>query len=289
MPQRSLAAPPARPPHDGPVTALQLADRILAEAMKDGGAMLAADRIVAGDPTTAVTGIATVAMASIDALRAAVAKRCNLIVSYDPIFWSDDDRFDHLEGNRLFAIKRDFIRAHGLVVLDLHDRWQGGIDIGMARLLGWERYRQSAGHPFYELPHTTLLALATAIRTTLDDRTLRVVGDPALPVARVAASWGNARQLPTITLLNGAADVVLCCYSHEWEAVEYAQDMIATGAKKGMLRLGEAKSVDGGMRYCATWLRTIVHEVPVEHLLALEPNCCLPWHGATGQTREQPT
>jgi len=269
MPQRSLAAPPARPPHDGPVTALQLADRILAEAIKDGGAMLAADRIVAGDPTTAVTGIATVAMASIDALRAAVAKRCNLIVSYDPIFWSDDDRLDHLKGNRLFAIKRDFIRAHGLVVLDLHDRWQGGIDTGMARLLGRERYRRSAGHPCYELPHTTLLALATAIRTTLDDRTLRVVGDPAL--------------------LNGAADVVLCGYSHEWEAVEYAQDMIATGAKKGMLLLGEAKSVDGGIRYCATWLSTIVHEVPVEHVPALEPYWCLPWHGATGQTRERPT
>lgn len=233
--------------------------------------MSVTDRIVAGDPGTVVTGIATVAMASIDALRVAVAKGRNFVVSYDPTFWSDSDQLDQLQGNRLFAIKRDFIRAHGLVVLDMHDRWQNGIDTGMARTLGWEGYRTTPDQPLYKLPRTSLLGLARSLQATLDDRTLRVVGDPALPVTRVAASWGNARQLPTIALLNGPADVVISGYSHEWEAVEYAQDMIATGAKKGLILLGEAKSVDGGMAYCAEWLRTIAGKLPVEHLPAAEP------------------
>lgn len=266
-PAFATAAPPPREP----VTALQLADRILAAAATDGGAMSAADRIVAGDPTTRVTGIAAVAMASVDALRAAAAKGCNLVVSYDPIFWSDADQLDHVAVNRLFAAKRDLIRAHSLVVLDLHDRWRAGIDADMARMLGWEAYRQVPGQPLYALPRTTLLALTRSLHAMLEDRTIRVVGDPALPVGRVAASWGNARQLPTIALLNGPADVVVCGYSHEWEAVEYAQDMVATGAKKGLILLGEAKSVDGGMRYCADWIRTIISEVPVEHLPAIEP------------------
>lgn len=257
-------------PH-GQATAQALADRILAAAAKDGTAVSATDRIVAGDPTTAVTGIATVAMASIDLLRTAVAKGCNLIVSYDPTFWSDGDQPDHMAGNRLLAAKREYIRANGLVVLDLHDRWQNGIDIGMARTLGWEAHRQTPGKPLYALPRTTLLALARSLHATLDDRTLRVVGDPGLPVEQVAASWGNARQLPTIALLNGPADVVVCGYSHEWEAVEYAQDMIATGAKKGLILLGEAKSVDGGMLYCADWIRTFVRELPVLHLPSAEP------------------
>lgn len=261
---------PAPPPRE-PVTALQLADRILAAAATDGAVMSAIDRIVAGDPTTVVTGIATVAMASIDALQVATTKGCNLIVSYDPTFWSEGDQLNHVAGNRLFAAKREFIRAHGLVVLDLHDRWQNGIDTGMARTLGWEAHRQTPSVALYALPQTTLLALAQSLHAVLDDRTLRVVGDPALPVTRVAASWGNARQLPTIALLNGRADVVVCGYSHEWEAVEYAQDMVASGAKKGLILLGEAKSVDGGMLYCADWIRTFIGEVPVAHLPSVEP------------------
>lgn len=261
---------PAPPPRE-PITALQLADRILAAAPTDGGVMSAIDRIVAGDPTTVVTGIATVTMASIDALRVATTTGCNLVVTYDPTFWSEGDQLNHVAGNRLFAAKREFIRAHGLVVLDLHDRWQNGIDTGMARTLGWETHRQTPGQPLYAVPRTTLLALAQSLHTTLDDRTLRVVGKPALPVARVAAIWGNARQLPTIALLNGPADVVVCGYSREWEAVEYAQDMVAIGAKKGLILLGEAKAIDGGMLYCADWIRTFVGEVPVTHLPSVEP------------------
>lgn len=252
------------------VTAQQLADRILAAVAKDG-TRSAADRIVAGDPQTAVKGVATVAMASVEALRGAIAKGCNLVVSYDPCFWADGDQREHVEGSRLFARKLDFIREKGLVVIDLHDGWTAGIDTGMAGLLGWETYRESAGQPLYRMPRMTLLELAKVLHARLDDRTIRIVGDPSLPVFRVASSWGNARQLPTIALLNGPADVVVCGYSHEWEAVEYAQDMISAGARKGMILLGEAKSVDGGMRYCAEWLRSIITKVPIVFVAAREP------------------
>jgi putative NIF3 family GTP cyclohydrolase 1 type 2 len=258
-------------PSSAPITAAHAAERILAAARGAGETPSAADRLVAGDPALPVTGIATVAMASVEALRAAAAKRRNLIVSYDPTFWADGDQLDRFQGNRLLAAKRDFIRTHGLAVLDLHDGWARGLDIGMAQMLGWETYRAAPGQPLYRLPGTSLRALAKTLQAKLGDRTMRIVGDPALPVAQVAASWGNARQLPTIKLLNGPADVVICGYSHEWEAVMYAQDMVSAGAKKGLILLGEAKSVDGGMRHCAEWLRTTVREVPVDHLPAIEP------------------
>jgi hypothetical protein len=99
----------------------------------------------------------------------------------------------------------------------------------------------------------------------------KAVGDPRLPVRHVAASWGNASQIPTIHLLNGAVDVAICGYTHEWEAVEYAQDMVATGAKKGLILLGEAKSIDGGMKYCAHWLKTFITEVPIDYLPIAAP------------------
>ncbi|WP_419814192.1 Nif3-like dinuclear metal center hexameric protein [Glacieibacterium sp.] len=260
---------PALPAHSGPLTALQLVDRILAKA--GPGSPSSTDRIVAGDPLTPVTGIATTAIATMDTLAAAAKQRCNLVVSYDPTFWATGDQLDRLEGDPLFLRKRDFIREHGLVVLNLHDRWSGGIADGMARQLGWEGYRDGPAGTRFTLPPTTLLALARQLRATLDDRTLRVVGDPALPVTRVAASWGNTTQLSGIALLNSPADVVVCGYAHEWETVEYAQDMVATGAKKGLILLGEIKSVEGGMRHCADWLRSVVTEVPVTFIAVAEP------------------
>lgn len=265
-----LPASPAGPP-----IALQLVDRILAKVGAPAR-IGTVDRIVAGDPAAPVTGIAVMAIASLAGLQAAAAMQRNFVVAYDGPFWSDPESFDHITGNPLLAAKRDFLRQHDMVVLRFRDHWRArtpdGISVGMARALGWEAHLASPGDPNrFTLPPTTLLGLARELRTKLDDRTLRVVGDPKLSVSRVAASWGNAAQLPTIALLNSDVDVVVCGYTREWEAVEYAQDMIATGARKGLILLGEGKSVEGGMRYCAEWLRTIVPEVPVDLIAETEP------------------
>ncbi|MBU3077365.1 Nif3-like dinuclear metal center hexameric protein [Sphingomonas quercus] len=259
----------------GPPTALEIVDRILA----DGGVAArprTIDRIVAGDPTTFVTGVATMAIASLDGLRAAAAAGRNLVVAYDGPFWSETDDLERMTRYPGFAAKRDFLRAKDMVVLHLRehlrDRVPDVISLGMARTLGWEdRRAPGCEADRFVLPPTTLLGLARELAGRLDDRTLRVVGDPQLAVSRVAASWGNAAQLPTIRLFNSEVDVVLCGYTREWEAVEYAQDMIATGLKKGLILLGHAKSVEGGMRACAEWLTTLVPEVPVEFLAQPEP------------------
>jgi len=92
------------------------------------------------------------------------------------------------------------------------------------------------------------------------------VGDPKLEVRKVGAMWGTANQIPAIKLLNSAVDVVITGYAREWEAVEYAQDMIATGQKKGLILLGEVASVDLGMKYCAEWISSFITEVPVEFI-----------------------
>jgi len=255
----------AMPLHTGPITALQFIQRILAKT----GAVnrpQSVDHVSAGDPTQAVTGIAVMAMASLAGIKAAAASGSNLVVTYDPAFWSGNDDLDRLEGDAQFAEKRDFLRAHNMVVFNLHDHWRDrmpdGIAIGMAQALGWEK--QAAADPnLFRLPPTSLLALARLLGEKLGDRTLRVVGDPKLDVTTVATAWGNAAQMPTIGLLNGPADVVICGYSHEWEAVEYCQDMIAAGSKRGMILLGQAASVQAGMKYCADWLGSFITEVPV--------------------------
>ena len=275
-PAADQASVVARPPlHTGPVTALQLTSRIR-EKLGVPATAAAADYVVAGDPTTAVTGIATTAIATLDCLKKAAAANLNLIVTLESTFWSDTDNLDRLEGDATFKAKRDFIREHKLVCFHLRSRWPAtgpnGIAAAMAGELGWNAFAANPeARVDFTLPATTLLDLARELGAELNDRTLRVVGDPALPVTRVAAKWGNASRLPAIRLLNGPADVVIVGYAHEWEAVEYTQDMISNGARKGLILLGEGKSQDAGMKGCAEWLKTFITEVPIGHVALAEP------------------
>jgi putative NIF3 family GTP cyclohydrolase 1 type 2 len=252
--------------------AQQLIQRIVAKTGAAGRTQTV-DHVSAGDPALAVTGIAVTAMASLDVLKAAAVAGRNLVITYDPGFWSTADDFARLEASDLFVQKRDFIHAHDLVVFNLHDHWRDrmpdGIAAGMAKTLGWEP--DAANANLFRRPPTTLVAMAHELSTKLNDRTLRVVGVPRLPVNTIATSFGDTARLPGIALLNGPADVVVCGYAHEWETVEYAQDLVTAGVKKGLILLGENASVGAGMQYCADWIKTLVPEVPVEFFAAPEP------------------
>lgn len=253
------------PRHDAPITALQAIQLVL-DHVGAGYRAATIDHVSAGDPLTAVTGIAVTPIASLAALHQAADGGHNLVITYDPAFWSTGDNLDGLEANALFRMKRDLIQAHHMVVFNLHDHWRDrvpdGLNEGMARALGWTMPKDRS---VFEIAPTTLLLLARSLAGRFGDPTIRVVGDPALAVSRVAMALGNAAQLPTIALLNGPADVVLAGYCREWEAVEYVQDMIASGARKAMILLGETVSAAPGMQACAEWLKTIT-DLPVVYV-----------------------
>lgn len=254
------------------LTALQLIQRVVA---KTGAADRphSVDHVSAGDPTQAVNGIAVMSQATLEGLQKAAAAGANLVFTYDPAFWESGDNLNRLETDALFLEKRDFIRAHNLVVFNLqdhlHDSMPDRIAAGMAKALDWQA--DSGNANLFKRPVTTLLALAQELAGKLDDKTLRVVGDPGLPVSSIATSFGNTPQMPGIRLLNSPIDVLVCGYAHEWEVVEYCQDMIAAGLKKGMVLLGENASVNAGMKYVADWIATVVPEAPTSFVPLPEP------------------
>ena len=78
--------------------------------------------------------------------------------------------------------------------------------------------------------------------------------------------------MPGIPYLNQSnVDLLIVGETHEWELVEYVQDMRAAGLKKALIVLGHVVSEQAGMKYCAEWLREFVSEVPVEFIPAPEP------------------
>lgn len=271
------AAPAAGrgPAHTGPVPAMEF----LARMQQRSGVPMrpqTLDRVVAGDVTADVTGIACMALATFDGLKAAAAANRNLVIVLEDTWWSDNDDVQRLEGNSTYKAKRDFIRAHNMVVArfgdHIADMKPNPVAMGMAEQLGWQNYAADKANPVrFNIPPTTLQALSQSLSRSLGARTLRAVGDPRLPVSRVGVIWGNAAQMPGIRLLNSDIDVALVGYTHEWEMVMYCQDQVAVGMKKGLVSIGQAAGEQAGMKYFAGWLETVIDEVPVDYIALSEP------------------
>ena len=96
-------------------------------------------------------------------------------------------------------------------------------------------------------------------------RNLCVVGDPALAVKRLAVSWGYCSAFPGIPVLNGDCDVLVIGEAQDWDLIAYAQDMVASGRKKGLVVLGHVLSEQWGMKYCAEWLRSEALWIRADH------------------------
>jgi putative NIF3 family GTP cyclohydrolase 1 type 2 len=234
------------------------------------------DKIVAGTAETPVKGIATTMMATTDVIERASAAGKNLVITHEPTFWLHQDTVDGLTDNPTYLFKSDFIRKNGMVIFRFHDHWHAhkpdGIATGMARELGWEKYQDPANIRRFMMPELPLSKLVEDMRTKLNIRTMRVVGDPNLRVKNVAASWGAGSREGVIALMvRPDVDAVVIGEGREWEVVEYAQDAISAGQKKALIVMGHVVSEQSGMKYCAEWLKGFITEVPIDFVPSPEP------------------
>jgi putative NIF3 family GTP cyclohydrolase 1 type 2 len=162
------------------------------------------------------------------------------------------------------------------VVWRFHDHWHerrpDGILTGMVEALGWGKYRSPGDPRLFVVPETTLDRFAGAIKERLGIRTLRVVGDPAMRLSKVALNPGYCPIAVGGRMLGrDDVEVLVMGESPEWETVEYADDAVAQGRRKALIILGHIPSEQAGMDECARWLKTFVTEVPVEFVPASEP------------------
>lgn len=229
------------------------------------------DTFKAGNPETPVRGIATTGMATFDVLRRAAAGGRNFVVTHEPTFYNDKDVTVGMETDPTYVAKQRFIAANDLIIWRFHDHAHAmrpdPVVAGSARTLGWTQYASPTDPRLYVIPTTTLRALATDVARRLNDRALRVVGDPDMKVSRIALGPGYG--IPPLT-----ADIDVAVGGEIGEAggnAEYALDASAAGQPKGMIVLGHLMSEDHGMQEVAEWLRTFVSEVPIEFIPAGEP------------------
>jgi putative NIF3 family GTP cyclohydrolase 1 type 2 len=266
------------------VTAQEIADRI----RKAAGVEWKADTVdgfKAGDPSTAVTGVVTTALATIDVLRQAVKGGANLIVTAGPTFYSRADSANPPAArgrasatappDPVFAAKQDLIAANRLVVWRFSDHWRRRVPdpfaLGLIRALGWEQYRTGTDATRVTLPPVALDALAATVKAKLGSRGgLRIVGTPRTRVRTIGVLAGTVPIQTTMAVLP-EVDAIVAGEIREWESSEYARDVVHAGQGKALLLVGRTLSEEGGMRLCADWLKAIVPETPVRSVGVGDP------------------
>ena len=235
------------------------------------------DTFKAGNPDTRVSGIAVTMMATMDVLERASAQGLNFVITHEPTFYAHlDDPAGIPEDDPVWAEKRAFIEKHGMVVWRFHDHWHmrnpDGIEAGMVKTLGWEKYQTSASQYLFVMPETTVKQLAEEVGKRLDSPVVRVVGEPNSKVTRVALSPGAAgAEAEMHALERESVEVLLVGETREWETVEYVADAVTQGRKKALIVIGHIPSEQAGMEECARWLKGFVKDVPVEFVAAKQP------------------
>ena len=237
------------------------------------------DTCKAGDPDTKVTGIAVTMMATLDVLQRAAAAGDNFVITHEPTFYNHLDKPDDLpekDADPVLAEKRAFIEKHHLVIWRFHDHWHrrtpDGIEAGMVRKLGWEKFQDPKNQYLFTLPETTVGQLAEFLQKTLDLHAMRVVGDRNMKVTRVALSPGAAGfGRETLALEMPDVQLLITGESREWETVEYVADAGAEGRHKALIMLSHVPSEQAGMEECTRWLKTFLPGVPIDFVPTKDP------------------
>ncbi len=235
------------------------------------------DTIKSGDPETPVTGIATTMFATFDVLKRAAAQGKNLVIAHEPTFYSHLDGKEALQqaNDPVWAEKEKFIRDHKMVVFRFHDHWHArrpdGVNEGVTKALGWQKFQNASMPSLYTAPETTVEALAASIRDRLKIRTLRVVGDPKMKATKFALLPGAGGTASHQRMLRrDDVEVLLIGEVPEWETILYVADASAQGRRKALIVMGHTPSEQPGMENCAEWLKGFLPDVPVSYIPADE-------------------
>jgi putative NIF3 family GTP cyclohydrolase 1 type 2 len=269
-----------------PLTAEAVVRRIQTELGGDWPAT-GPDGFKAGESSIVVKGIATTAMATLNVLQQALKANANLVLTYEPTFYSRADGGAPAASapgrgpvwvaadDPVVKAKREFIEKNGLVVFRLCDHWQARKEndmvTGLAGALGWSTRRVKNDDALYDIPPATAEETVALIRSKMNLRGgLRAVGDRKAAIRRVLLFPGSMTPA-TMWQRYSEVDMIVAGEVREWENTHYAADIFTVGEKRALVTTGRVVSEEPGMRVCAEWLKTVVKEVPAKWIGVGDP------------------
>ncbi len=255
------------------------AEQVIATIIKNTGSSPISntvDVIKEGDPQTPVTGIITCMFATMDVLKQAVIKNCNLLIVHEPLYYNHLDGTKMLQNDRVFLEKKHFINDNKLVIWRFHDYIHNmkpdGIEMGMVAKLNWKDYLVKGTTNQFVMPETTLKDLLKNLKQTFPKNAFYVIGNPEMKLSNVRLAVGAPGSATHIRLLeDNNVDVVVAGEAQQWETYEYMRDAVAQGRNKAIIFLGHINSEEAGMSFCAEWLQTFIKDIPI-HFIECGPS-----------------
>jgi putative NIF3 family GTP cyclohydrolase 1 type 2 len=225
------------------------------------------DTFKVGNPDMPVHGIATSFGGNYRVWNLANQAGLNFVIVHEPTYYSDADMIDWVKDDPMYLWKLDWATKHNIVEWRIHDHWHrhkpDGIQTGWNNAIGWNQYLEPGQLTHWKLPQTTLGELAKYVAKTLKTRSVRVIGDPNLPVSTV---WRGGHLLVQNVQALQNADAILVSETREYDSFEYVRDAVLSGQKKGAIFISHCSGEDEGMNYFAEWLRPMVPEVPIKFI-----------------------
>jgi putative NIF3 family GTP cyclohydrolase 1 type 2 len=247
------------------------ASRIIDAIIKNTGSPVipnTVDVIKEGAPNTPVKGIVTTMFATMDVLRQAVNKNCNLIIVHEPLYYNHRDETKDFQKDPVFLEKQKYIRDNKLVIFRFHDYIHSmnpdGIMMGMLAKLGWKDRAVNGTLDQFKMPETTLRDLLTSLKKTFPQYTFYVIGKDDMKFTNVRLAPGAPGSQYHIRMLEKSdTEVLIAGESPQWETYEYARDAVSQGRNKAVIFIGHIASEEAGMDYCASWLKSFIKDIPV--------------------------
>ena len=242
------------------------------------------DTVKCGDVEQECTGIGVTCYVSMDVIRQVKERGINLLITHECTFYNHEDDTETLANDPVYLEKAAALADAGIMVWRYHDHAHGpggpGAEVhtqtdyiyyGIARELGWEGYVQGEETKplWFQIPKTTVPALARELMEKLNLTGVRIVGDETAEVSTVFLCehvFGHERDGDIIAKA-AAADVIIPLEIVDWSLAAYIRDAAQQGRGKAILEMGHFNFEELGMKHMIHWLPDVIGtEVPVEYI-----------------------
>lgn len=258
----------------------QVVDRII-DACDTPPLETTCDLLMAGDLNCEVTGIATTFMATVDVINEAITQGANLIITHEPTYFTGWDQTDWLQNDEIYLHKLKLINDHKINIWRFHDHMHmtkpDKIFEGIDKDLGWQQYGDPKFRHCYNIPTTTVSELTDFLKTALNVKMARIVGNVESKVERVGFLGGGGslglgrEEMPAELMREARLDALICGDITEWTTCAYVRDAAQLGFNRSMIILGHNRTEEAGMKHLPGWLKTLMPEMPIRFIEAGEP------------------
>ena len=233
------------------------------------------DTIKSGNANQQVTGIVTTMFPTITVIEEAVKRNANFIIAHEPSFYNHKDDVNLVKNNSVLEKKLQLLEKHKLVIWRFHDYCHSInpdiISYGVAKKANWLSYYK-AKTPVLTIPKISLQQLVQHLKSSLEIKNLRIIGNPDQMCERVALLPGAAGGQFQISVASAEKpDVLIVGEVSEWETAEYIRDSRLLGGNMALIVLGHAVSEEPGMEWFVEWLQPKLPEIKITHIASGNP------------------